>query len=171
MRTPSDRQPPQVATGAALQRGGVGAWRLGAALAGALVLAMCVAACSGPFRARLEASGPALTPAQADVLAQRTDISALAGVKASSADTLRQAVLAQLRRQGALGGRAADLLTAGFPAKTLAVPVLVRACKVGGRDAIVVVEAFGQASEDLVHRRLWVFDASSGGILWASSFN
>jgi hypothetical protein len=127
-------------------------------------------ACTGHLRVRFEATGAALTTAAADQLAQATDISAVSGVKASDAPALRAQVLADLRTHGPLGDRAADLLTAGFPARTLAVPVLVRASKVDGHDAILVVEAFGEAGGTLTHRRLWIFDVKSGGILGASSF-
>jgi hypothetical protein len=83
---------------------------------------------------------------------------------------MRANVLADLRTRGSLGRRAADLLTIGFPARTASVPVLVRACLVDGKDAILVVEAYGSPGGTLTHRRLWVFDRVSGALLLAASF-
>jgi hypothetical protein len=83
---------------------------------------------------------------------------------------MRGQVLADLRTRGELGQRAADLLTVGFPERTAAVPVLVRASAVDGVDAVIVVEAFGSQGENLTHRRLWVFDLASGAVLRAASF-
>jgi hypothetical protein len=136
----------------------------------AFAVVILAAGCGGPFHARFDPSGAALTTSAAERLARATDISALARVRATDAPALRDTVLRDLRTRGASGDRAATLLTAGFPERTLAVPVLVRVCPVDGRAAIVVVEAFGEAPGYLVHRRLWVFDAASGGILAAASF-
>jgi hypothetical protein len=136
-----------------------------------LVLAATLTACSQPAsRLLFEPSGAALSGTSAEQLAASTDVGVLAGVTAASAPSERDTVLRMLRTKGPLGARAADLLTTGFPARTAAVPVLVRACTVDGVDAIVVVEAFGDASGPLTHRRLWVFDQSTGRVTRAASF-
>jgi hypothetical protein len=138
----------------------------------AIVLGLAAAAsgCSPRYALRFETSGTPLTGPQAEQLASSTDISALASVTATDAAGMRAQVLADLRTRGELGQRAADLLTAGFPENTAAVPVLVRASTVDGIDAVIVVEAFGSPGENLTHRRLWVFDRASGAVLRAASF-
>jgi hypothetical protein len=122
------------------------------------------------FQLRVVTDGAPLTVVQADQLAASTDISALASVSSTDAAAMRTSVLTRLRSQSDFGARAADMLTAGFPAKTSSVPVLVQASKVSGVDAIVVVEAFGSAGGKLAHRRLWIFDRATGALIRASSF-
>jgi hypothetical protein len=137
----------------------------------ALAFGATLTACgSHEFQLRFESSGSALTAKAAENLAATTDISALSSITTTDASTLRQTVLKELRTRGALGIRAADLLTTGFPARTASVPVLVRVCLVDGAKAIVVVEAFGDTGGTLTHRRLWVFDRTSGTVLGAASF-
>jgi hypothetical protein len=140
------------------------------ALVAALALALVISGCSRPFAVRIETNGAALTGAQAERLTATTDISALASETSTDAVAMRATVLADLRTRGQLGTRAADLLTVGFPARTAAVPVLIESCKVDGVDAVVVVEAYGSAGGKLTHRRLWVFDATTGTVLRAASF-
>jgi hypothetical protein len=135
-----------------------------------LALVLTLAGCSRGFELRVEDAGAALTGAQAERLAQTTDISALASVSATDAVAMRASVLSDLRGRGALGARAAELLTVGFPERTPSVPVLVRASTVDGIDAVVVVEAYGSSGAMLVHRRLWVFDRSTGAVVRAASF-
>lgn len=129
-----------------------------------------VSGCGPRYSLRFETSGAPLTGPQAEQLASSTDISALASVTASDAVPMRTQVLADLRTRGDLGQRAADLLTTGFPDRTAAVPVLVRASTVDGADAVLVVEAFSSDGSNLTHRRLWVFDRSSGAVIRAASF-
>jgi hypothetical protein len=119
---------------------------------------------------RLETAGTPLTSADAERLAASTDIRAFASVETSRAPALRAAALQDLRANGEAGTRAAELLTEGFPAQTASVPVLVRFCAVDGTEAVVVVEAYGDAGGVIKHRRLWVFDLTSGALLRAASF-
>jgi hypothetical protein len=119
---------------------------------------------------RLETEGAPLTAAGAERLAASTDIRAFASVETSRAPALRASALQELRASGEAGTRAAELLTAGFPEQTASVPVLVRFCQIDGVDAVVVVEAYGDAGGMITHRRLWVFDRNSGALLRAASF-
>lgn len=144
--------------------------RLIAAMA-MLAVALLSAGCgSHRFALIYQSAGAPLTSKAAASLAASTDISALAGITAKDAPALRSRVLADLRAKGADGARVADVLTAGFPQRTAAVPVLVRLCAVDGTQAIVVVEAFGEAGSTLTHRRLWVFDRATGALVRAVSF-
>lgn len=140
------------------------------ALSLVLGLSAVVSGCTLRYSLQFETSGAPLTGAEAEQLASTTDIGALASVTASDAVPMRTQVLADLRTRGDLGQRAADLLTTGFPDHTAAVPVLVRAITIDGVDAVVVVEAFSSDGSNLTHRRLWVFDRSSGAVIRAASF-
>ena len=146
-----------------------------ARLALAAVLAsLALAACGRPAATptvRFETGGAPLTSAAAEALAASTDISAFASVTSTDAPALRAEVLEQLRAKGDAGVRAAELLTKGFTARTASVPVLVRLCAVDGIDAVVVVETFGDAGTTLTHRRLWIFDRTTGALLRAASFS
>jgi hypothetical protein len=137
-----------------------------------VALALVLAACggSGIPEVVFEASGAPLTAATADALAASTDIGAFASIESSSAPALRMKALEKLRAQGEIGARVAELLTEGFPPVTLSVPVLVRVCQVDGKDAVLVIEAYGGAGGKLTHKRSWVFELGTGTILRATSF-
>lgn len=135
----------------------------------ALLLVACGRA-AAPTRVRFERSAASLTAAEAERLASTTDISSVGDVSVTEAPALRAEMLTQLRAEGAVGERAAHLLTVGFPAATASVPVLVRAGPFEGTSAVIVVEAFGDAGGKLTHRRLWVFDTASGDVVRAASF-
>jgi hypothetical protein len=144
--------------------------------AAALLVASAIAAaltlgvgCSAPYP-EYRANAGNLTSQQVDQLAKTSDLSAVRSMTTTDAPTARQEALSRLRAQGPDGARAATLLTAGFPARTAAVPVLVERAKVDGRDALVVVEAWGSAGSTLEHTRLWVFDWQTGGVLRANSY-
>jgi hypothetical protein len=142
-------------------------------LAVALVTSALALAACGPTTlpgVRFEADGAPLTSAAAESLAASTDIRAFASVETSRAPALRAAALQELRANGEAGTRAAELLTVGFPPRTASVPLLVRLCKVDGVDAVVAVEAYGDAGGAITHRRLWIFDRTSGALLRAASF-
>jgi hypothetical protein len=136
-----------------------------------VALALVLAACGGGVpEVVFEASGAPLTAATADSVAASTGIGAFASVESSSAPALRAKALEKLRAQGEIGARAAELLTEGFPPVSLSVPVLVRVCQVDGKDAVLVIEAYGDAGGKLTHKRLWVFELGSGAIVRATSF-
>ena len=140
----------------------------------AVLASLALAACGRPATTptlRFEAHGAPLTSTAAAALAASTDIAPLASVTSTDAPAVRTKMLGVLRAKGDAGARAADLLTKGFPASTASVPVLVRLCRVDGVDAVVVVEAFGDAGGTLTHRRLWIFDRTSGALLRAASFS
>lgn len=135
-----------------------------------LAAAIALAGCSRSFQVTFEPNGAPLDAAGAESLARGLDISALSSFDSASAPTERQTVLKDLRLRGQAGDRAATLLTEGFPPDTPSVPVLVRISPFGGRQALVVVEAYGDASGPLAHRRLWVFDLETGAVLDAASY-
>lgn len=142
-------------------------------LASAIVLMVLLLAACGrqtPPSVTFEPDGAPLTAVEAEELAASTDIASVAVFAVEDAPALRATMLRQLRAKGSTGVRAAQLLTAGFPTATASVPILVRLCRFEGKDAVVVVEAFGDTTGKLTHRRLWVFDPVNGGVLRAASF-
>lgn len=139
----------------------------------AIVLsALLLVACGQPtpLRVRFEPNGAPLTGISAEKLAASTDIGPVAAVAVDKAPAVRAEMLKQLRADGPAGERAAQLLTTGFPTATASVPILVRDCSFEGTSAVIVVEAFGDATGKLTHRRLWVFGAASGDVMRAASF-
>jgi hypothetical protein len=135
------------------------------ALAAALVLTGCV-----PAKPVFDLSGAPLTVAQAESLAKSADLASVASVDVAHAPQARQRVLADLRATGATGDRAATLLTKGFPPDAASVPVLVRVGAVDGRTCLIAVEAWGDASGALTHRRLWLFDFGTEQLIKAGSY-
>lgn len=138
-----------------------------------VLIALSIVACGGGAASpsvRFEPNGAPLTAIEAERLASSTDIASFANVSVAEAPALRSRMLTQLRAEGDAGVRAARLLTVGFPASTPSVPVLVRVSSFEGTSAIVVVEAFGDTGGKLTHRRLWVFDTASGGVVRAASY-
>ena len=131
---------------------------------------LVLAGCSPTFRPAFVASGAPLDSAGTQRLARATALGKLTAVETGRAPVLRAQALAYLRTLGPAGSRAADLLTVGFPARTPSVPVLVRVCRVDGRAAVVVVEAWGVPGGTLDRHRLWIFDRVTGGIIGAAAF-
>lgn len=134
-----------------------------------LAVTVALAGCTA-HRMVYETDGAPLDTAGVEQLARTADLGPADGIGFEQAPEARTRVLTELRTRGAIGDRVASLLTAGFPERTAAIPVLVRVCAVDGRKAIVVVEAYGSSTGPLTHRRLWVFDANSGAIIRASSY-
>lgn len=134
-----------------------------------VVASIALAGCS-VHKVVLETDGAPMDSASVEQLAKTADLSPADGIDVAQAPAARMRVLADLRTRGKMGDRAASLLTAGFPERTTAIPVFVRACAFEGRSALVVVEAYGSTTGPLTHRRLWVFDVNSGAIIRASSY-
>jgi hypothetical protein len=127
-------------------------------------------ACSRGPRVSYVPDGAATTAAKVEKLAQNVDLSAAAGIDIEHAPDVRLDVLVWLREQGAVGKRAATLLTTGFPDRTAAVPVLVEVANVDGVRSLVVVEAFGGRAGALTYRRLWIFNYETGDMLRSAAY-
>ena len=97
------------------------------------------------------------------------DLSGFAKIETADASAAREDALVGLRRRGDDASDVATLLTRGFPERTAAVPALVEGAEFEGVEAWVVIEAWGEEGGSLTHRRVWVFDRSSGQILWSAS--
>lgn len=142
----------------------------GAAVILGLVCLVTLAACKPTVDVDFLPDAPATTYAEAERQAAAADLGTASRIDVSDAPEARSEALVWLRRQGAEGDRAASILTTGFPVRTAAVPVLVHVTEIEGVRALVVVEAFGGTSGPLEHRRLWVFDYDTGGLMRSSSY-
>ncbi|MDO8964220.1 MAG: hypothetical protein Q7W30_06990 [Coriobacteriia bacterium] len=145
--------------------------------AGRVIVACCIAAvlsmtACGPATPAVTFSSGAesLDVAAVQRFALDADLSSAVSVEASGSPALRERLLQSLRGHGAEGGRAADLLTAGFPPVTAALPIVVRVGPVEGKKAVSVVEAIPGDSGKLTRRRLWVFDYETGSVIRATAF-
>ena len=136
----------------------------------AALLVGSLTACGQPAPVSFEPSGRARTSAEVEAAAQTADLSSVAKIDVAHAAERRSQVLIWLRTQNATGKRAASLLTQGFPTQTAAVPVIVAVAPVDGVRSLIVVEASGDSSGLLRHRRLWVFDLASGRLLRSASY-
>jgi hypothetical protein len=145
-------------------------WRRSLAILALALAVACSVGCGSQVGLDYEEDGTPLTLGETETLARQADLSSAAGIDVAHAPDARVDVLVGLRSRGAAGGRAASLLTQGFPERTAAVPVLVRIASVNGTRSIVVVEAVGDASGELDGRRLWVFEYASGRIVLSSVY-
>jgi hypothetical protein len=138
---------------------------------GALVVAaVLLAACSRSIQIEYTADAGSMSAAEVETLAKEADLGPVDGVSVEDAPDARTDALVWLRGQGAIGDRAATLLMVGFPARTAAVPLIVRVARVDGVRSLVAIEAFGGESGPLSSRRLWVFDYETGDLLRSASY-
>lgn len=115
-------------------------------------------------------SGGTYTMQQAQQVAAAISLDSVEGIKTSNASVLRTERLRQLRSEGPAASDLADALTKDFPSDTSAVPLRVEAATVDGVKVWIVIEAWGDDLGTLEHRRLWVMDRTSLGIVGSSSF-
>ncbi|MBN1459884.1 MAG: hypothetical protein JXA57_10115 [Armatimonadetes bacterium] len=105
----------------------------------------------------------------ADV-ALSVDISPLKDVPATEVSVLRQEYLTALRGYGSEASAVADALTRDFPLDTAAIPLHVEAANVDGTDVWLIVEAWAETGGPLEHRRLWLLDRATLGLVDSVSF-
>jgi hypothetical protein len=135
----------------------------------AAILVPATGCVSGP-QVPFVRSDKSYTVSQAQEWARSISLGAASSIQTDQATEARQKALAALRVQGTEPGRAADMLTRGFPAQSRAVPVRVEAATVAGRPAYIVVEATGRPGGTLTSRRVWVFDAATGAVMGSASY-
>lgn len=136
----------------------------------AIVCLVALSGCKPSVQIDFQPSAPATSYDEVERQAASADLGSASRITVSDAPEARSRALVWLRRQGAEGDRAASILTTGFPVRTAAVPVLVHIAEIEDVRALVVVEAFGEASGSLDHRRLWVFDYDTGVLIRSSSY-
>jgi hypothetical protein len=129
------------------------------------VMLVFVSGCSPSPVIYLE-SNTSYTAANSSDLLEEVDTAAIAKRSAADSGELRQRALVALRGEGDGGAQAADLITETFPADTRGVPVYVERASYDGQAALLMVEATGPPSGQLMDARLWVFD-ESGSILFS----
>jgi hypothetical protein len=131
---------------------------------------LLLSACTTSTRIAFTADVGSMSAAEIDTLAEGADLGSVEGVDVAEAPDVRTDALVWLRGQGAVGDRAATLLTVGFPARTAAVPLIVQVASVDGVRSLVVIEAFGDKSGPLRYRRLWVFDYKTGDLVRSAAY-
>lgn len=127
-------------------------------------LAIALAGCCAPGLTLTLAEKPT-SVGRLETDAAQADLGEAGTIRVQDAPAKRQAALTELRTQGDDGKRAAALLTDGFPREFPAMPISVSLATVDGTRTLVVVEAYARDSETLNHKRLWLFDWSSGRVL------
>lgn len=80
----------------------------------------------------------------------------------------RSAALTALRRDGATGNQAADLITRAFPPGSRGVPFYVEKAIVGDEQVWLVIEAIGPAGRPADDERLWILSAD-GDVLFSAT--
>lgn len=133
------------------------------------LVVLATAGCSPSPRTEFIPDGDAYTQESLDDLLTGYDLSEVQAITTLDAPDVRQEMLADLRREGDEASSVADLLTSGFPARTAAVPVFVEGAGYDGMEAWIIIEAWGDEGKTLAHRRIWVFDRSTGNVLWSMS--
>lgn len=133
-------------------------------LAALLLLTVLLAGCADRSPAWID-RGNSYTSSSVRDLLDKVDTSKLAKTPTEAAQGLRQDALVALRNRGSGAVDAATLITATFPADTRAVPVYVEKATVGGRSALIVIEAWGPAGAMLSLERLWVLDSNTGDVI------
>jgi uncharacterized protein YbjT (DUF2867 family) len=91
-------------------------------------------------------------------LLDESDSGHVAERPSADAEELRSEALASLRRQGAGGKTAADIITATFPGVARAVPFYVESATYENLNVTIIIEATGREQGSLNERRLWVLD-------------
>lgn len=134
----------------------------------ALALALALTGCA-TTRVAFEQSTRKLDSDSAKAILAATDTSALSRKPVADSPKLRHDALASLRADGDAQARVADLITRVFPVDTRAVPARVLTATWDGTPVVVVVEAWGRPSGSLEQKRLWVLDAVSGEVRFATA--
>jgi hypothetical protein len=135
-----------------------------------VAVALLLVACASASQPQWVPEAGTLTSQQVDDIAASADLSKVADVDIAKAPDVRTDALVWLRRQGSDGDRAASLLTAGFPERTAAVPVLVEVAQVDGVRSLIAVEAISDKDGKLGMRRLWLFELASGKLIRSATF-
>ncbi|MGB4593416.1 MAG: hypothetical protein WBI63_06540 [Coriobacteriia bacterium] len=135
-----------------------------------LLVFVCIAltGCSTTFEYVPE--GAQYTFAEAEELASSAPLGSASDMKTSDANGVRQERLTELRGYGDAERALADALTRDFPADHAAVPLRIEAGTVDGKDAWIIIEAWGDKDATLTHKRLWVLDRATYAVIGSSSF-
>jgi len=98
----------------------------------------------------------------------RDDVVGAEGSPTDEARDKQQDALVALRRQGAEGSKAADLITETFANSSPGVPFYVERATFDGTEALIVAEVIGPKGGTLKDKRVWVID-DSGQILFSAT--
>ena len=132
----------------------------------ALVL---LSACTPQITVTYVPEGGSYTADDLDQVLDAANLGSTADLSTEEAPKARQEALASLRLHGDDASALADSLTRDFPVDVASVPVVVERGEYEGAPAWIVVEAWGDAGEQLAHRRVWVFSFDTRDVIAARS--
>lgn len=135
-------------------------------LAATVALCLAVTGCAQP-RVSFSQSETNYDRASASALLQSTSTTEIADEPTARAKQLRLNALTDLRSEGAAGRAAAQVITKVVPNDDKTVPVYIERARFEGKDALLVIEAYGRPAEKLDSARLWVM-SPDGRILFSS---
>jgi len=130
-----------------------------------LMIALSLTGCSRAATVEYIPEGGRYTLSELEAVARSVDISPLEDLAPEAITETRQTYLASLRGHGDKASRVADVLTRDFPPATAAVPLLVEGAEVDGRMVWIIVEAWAEENGPLTHRRLWLLDQATYGLV------
>lgn len=138
-------------------------------IASCALATLVLAGCSAETDVAYVADGGVYTSAELATMASAIQTPSFQGRSIDDAAELRSAALTSLRRDEATAPLA-DLLTRAFPGEARSVPYYAARAKVDGRDAWIVVEAWGSPDGTLNKSRVWAFDAATSDVIISAVF-
>ncbi|MCK8115682.1 hypothetical protein [Anaerosoma tenue] len=136
---------------------------------GLSILLMLASACTSSTRVTYIPDGASFGASDLTLMLESVQIEDAHDIDPNDAQQARQDALADLRTYGDDAAALADALTTDFPADVNAVPVEVWSATYEGEPAWVVIEVWGDPSEDLRYRRMWIYSADDMSLVSAHS--
>lgn len=136
---------------------------------GLSILLMLSSACTSPMRLTYIPDGASFGASELTRVLESVEIGDAYDIDPQDVQQARQHALADLRTYGDDTAALADALTTDFPADVNAVPVEVWSATYEGEPAWVVIEVWGDPSEELRHRRMWIYSADDMTLVSAHS--
>ncbi len=136
---------------------------------GLSILLMLASACASPTRVTYIPDGASFGASELTRVLGSVEIGDAHDIDPKDVRRARQDALADLRTYGDDAAALADALTTDFPADVNAVPVEIWSATYEGEPVWVVIEVWGDPSEELRHRRMWIYSADDVTLVSAHS--
>lgn len=136
---------------------------------GLSILLMLTSACASPTRVTFIPDGPSFGASELTRVLESVEIGDAHDIDPKDVRQARQDALADLRTYGDDAAALADALTADLPADVNAVPVEIWSATYEGEPVWVVIEAWGDPSEKLRYRRMWIYSTDDVTLVGAHS--
>ncbi len=135
-----------------------------------LVAAACtaLAACSAPSATFID-EGATYTLEEVGRLPDELARPEYEGRATAEAAQIRRDALVELRAEGPVAAELAEFITRSLPTQTRAVPYYGEAALVDGAPVWIVVELWGAEDGTLDRTRTWVFDRTTGEVIYSST--